>query len=143
MTGEQFSDKDNAFINDCVRDVNVPYGEKVYLKQYTGIANPGDPLTGVQATSAYKITPVQVIINTVTPQDVTYSGGIFLLGDLRITMTQQLNFEDSTVQTGGTSEGDRLIWRSHEYRIVGRWDCEPLVQQDRLYTYVFRKVGNA
>lgn len=143
MTGEQFSDKDNAFINDCVRDVNVPYGEKVYLKRCTGIASPGDPIGGTQPVYAYSITPVQVIINVVTPSDVSYSGGIFLLGDLRITMTQQLNFEDTAPQVGGTSEGDRIIWKNHEYRIVGRWDCEPLVQQDRLYSYVFRKVGNS
>jgi hypothetical protein len=143
MTGEQFSEKDQAFVNDCIRDVNVPYGEKVYLKQYTGVADAGDPLNGVQAKYAYKITPVKAVIDSVTASDVLYSGGIYQIGDLRISLTQKLNFVDSAVQTGGTSQGDRIRYREHEYRIVGRLDPETLIARDKAFIYVLRKVGNA
>ena len=143
MTGEQWNEKDQAFINDAVHDVNVPYGEKVYLKRYIGIADAGDPIAGIQAKSAYKITPVQAIINTVSAADALYSGGLYLTSDLRVSLTQKLNFIDSTVQIGGQSQGDRIIWHEHEYRIVGRWDCEPLLGDDKAFVYVFRKVGNA
>ena len=143
MTGEQWSDQDKNFINDAMRDVNVPYGEKVYLKQYIGVANPGDPMNGIEPTYAYKITPVQAIIDSVSATDVLYSGGIYQMGDLRVTLTQKLNYIDSTVQTGGQSQGDKLQYREHDYRIVGRMNPETIIFQDKVFVYVFRKVGNA
>lgn len=143
MPGEQWGEQDRAFIDDAMRDVNVPYGERVYLKQYQGIADPGDPINGIQAKPLYKITPVQAIIDSVSATDVLYSGGIYQIGDLRVTLTQKLNFTDATVQTGGTSQGDRMQYREHDYRIVGRLDPETLIAQDKVFIYVFRKVGNA
>ena len=141
--GEQFSDKDQNFINDAMRDVNVPYGERVYLKQYMGIADTGDPINGVQATYSYKVTPVQAVVDSVSATDVLYSGGIYQMGDLRVTLTQKLNFVDSTVQTGGQSQGDKLQYREHDYRIVGRMNPETIIAQDKVFVYVLRKVGNA
>lgn len=143
MTGEQWSDQDKAFIHDAMRDVDVPYGEKVYLKQYTGISDPGDPINGIQAKHSYKITPVQAVVESVSATDVLYSGGIYLMGDLRITLVQKLNFVDSTVQTGGVSQGDRIQYREHDYRIVGRMNPETIIAQDKVFIYVLRKVGNA
>jgi hypothetical protein len=142
MPGEQWGEQDQSFINDAMRDVNVPYGERVYLKQYTGIAIPGDPLNGIQAVYSYKITPVQAVVDSVSATDVLYSGGIYQIGDLRVTLTQKLNFVDSTIQTGGISQGDRLQYREHDYRIVGRMNPETLILQDKVFVYVFRKVGN-
>lgn len=143
MTGEQFSEQDFAFINDAMRDVDVPYGEKVYLKQYLGVANPGDPMNGVQATYSYKVTPVPAIIESVSATDALYSGGIYMVGDLRITLRQKLNFIDTTVQTGGLSQGDKLQYREHDYRIVGRFNPETVIGKDEVYIYIMRKIGNA
>lgn len=143
MSDEQWSDQDKSFIDDAMRDVNVPYGERVYLKQYTGISDPGDPMNGIQAKHSYKITPVQAVVDSVSATDVLYSGGIYLMGDLHITLTQKLNFLDSSVQTGGVSQGDRIQYREHDYRIVGRMNPETIIAQDKVYIYVLRKVGNS
>ena len=143
MPGEQFGEQDRAFIFDAMRDVNVPYGEKVYLKQYTGVLDAGDPMNGVQAKYSYKVTPVKAVIDSVSASDVLYSGGIYLIGDLRITLTQKLNFVDSTMQTGGLTQGDRILYREHEYRIVGRMNPETTIDKDVAFIYVLRKVGNA
>jgi len=143
VSDEQWSDQDKSFIDDAMRDVNVPYGERVYLKQYTGISDPGDPMNGIQAKHSYKITPVQAVVDSVSATDVLYSGGIYLMGDLHITLTQKLNFLDSSVQTGGVSQGDRIQYREHDYRIVGRMNPETIIAQDKVYIYVLRKVGNS
>lgn len=140
--GEQFSEKDRAFIDDATKDVNVPYGERVYIKRYIGVADAGDPAKGIQAQYQYKITPVKAVIEGISPQDVMYSGGIYQIGDIRATLTQKLNFVDAVSQTGGFTEGDKLIYREHEYRVVGRVDPETLIDRDKVYRYVFRKIGN-
>jgi len=140
--GEQFSEKDRAFIDDASKDANIPYGEKVYIKQYIGVANAGDPAKGIQAQYQYKLTPVRAIIEGISPQDVQYSGGLYLIGDIRATLTQKLNFVDTVSQVGGFTEGDKLIYREHEYRIVGRVDPETMIDRDKVHRYVFRKIGN-
>ena len=141
--GEQFDERDRSFIDDCTRDVNVPYGERVVIKRFMGIGDPGDPAVGIQPVYAYQFLPVKAVIDSISSRDILYSGGIYLVGDIRITLTQKLNFIDTVVQTGGTTQGDRVIYREHEYRIVGRLDPETLIDRDKVFAYILRKVGNA
>jgi len=143
MSGEQFSDKDNWFIYDAINSTNVPYGEQIILKRYTGVSDPGDPAQGIQAQYQYTKIPVKAIIMAVSAQDVTYSGGVYQIGDIRVTLSLQLNFIDTTTQMGGESQGDRIIYLNHEYRIVGKPDYEPLIDRQKMFVYVFRKIGNA
>jgi hypothetical protein len=142
MTGEQWSERDRAFIDDAMRDVNVPYGERIMIKRWSSIADPGDPINGRQAKQAYIFVPVKAVITSLSQSDIVYSGGIYQPGDMHITLTQKLNFVDSAVQTGGTSQGDHIIYREHEYRIVGRFDPETVIDRDKVYIYAMRKVGN-
>jgi hypothetical protein len=142
MGGEQFDEKDSAFINDAIDSVNVPYGETVILKRYTGVLDPGDPAQGIQATYQYTELPVQAIIQSVSQQDVLYSGGIYQIGDIRVSLAYRLNIIDTISQIGGTSQGDRIIYLGHEYRTVGKIDYETLIGRNKVYSYVFRKIGN-
>jgi hypothetical protein len=139
----QFDERDNAFIRDAINSVDGPYGEKVIIKKYTGVLDPGDPANGIQAQYQYVKIPTKVIVDAVTQRDILYSGGIYQVGDLRVTSPIKLNYIDTINQTGGPSQGDTLIYRGHEYRIVGKVDPETLVGNDALYIYVFRKIGNA
>lgn len=141
--GEQFGEQDRAFIDDCTKAVNVPYGEKVYIKRYTGVSNVGDPTQGIQAQAQYQLLPVQGVIAGLSQQDILYSGGIYQTGDISITLTQRLNFVDVVSQQGGQSQGDHIIYREHVYRVVGRMDPETLIARDKVFMYVIRKVGNS
>ena len=142
MSGEQFDEKDRNFINDAINDVNFPYGEKVVIKRFLGISNPGDPASGIQPVFSFRLISYRAVVDSVPASDVLYSGGIYQIGDLRITLTQKLNFIDTVSQTGGTTVGDRVIYREHEYRIVGRLDPETLIDRDKVFIYVLRKIGN-
>jgi hypothetical protein len=143
MPGEQWDERDNAFIKDSIEGTNIPYQEPVMLKKFIGITDPGDPANGIQAQLGYKLTPLKsAIVNSVTQQDVLYSGGLYQIGDIRISLIEELNYIDTIQQIGGQSVGDRISYRKHDYRIVGKIDHETLIGNDRLHVYVFRKVGN-
>lgn len=143
MPGEQWDERDNAFIKDSIEGTNIPYQEPVMLKKFIGITDPGDPVNGIQAQLGYKLTPLKsAIVSSITQQDVLYSGGLYQLGDIRISLVDQLNYIDVIQQVGGQSVGDRISYRGHDYRIVGNVQRNTLIGNDRLYSYVFRKIGN-
>ena len=143
MSCEQFDEKDRAIIKDALDSVNTPYGEHITIKRYNGIADPGDPARGIQPKLAFIFIHAKAIITSVSQQDIMYSGGLYQTGDIRANMKQKLNYIDTIEQTGGQSQGDRIIYEGHEYRIVGKYDSQVVINSDRLYMYVFRKIGNA
>ena len=143
MSGEQFSEKDRSFIEDAIESTNVPYGENIIIKRFDGFVNTGNPAGGVQPVLKFKRIPATAIIAPIVQQDVVYSGGVYQIGDIKITLKEQLNFMDTTTQTGGKSEGDRVIYRGHEYRIVGKSDDNILVGTSKIFIYTLRKIGNA
>lgn len=141
--GEQFSDKDLAFIQECVKSTDIPYGNKVIIKRYTGISDPGDPASGVQPRLQFEKILLRAIVQSVSQRDILVSGGLYQLGDISVTLKEKLNYIDTISQTGGASQGDRLIYEEHEYRIVGKIQNLTLINNNRVSTYVFRKIGNA
>ena len=143
MTSEQFSEKDRQFIDDALVSANVPYGESIIIKKFTGIADPGDPARGIQPTLGFSRKPAKAVVNSVSQQDILYSGGLYQLGDISVTLKEKLNIIDTTNQIGGQSQGDRIIYEKHEYRIVGKQDTHSLIGKEVLFGYIFRKVGNA
>lgn len=143
MAGEQFSDKDRQFVDDALASTNVPYGEPIIIKKFTGIVDPGDPARGIQPRLGFSKKPATAVVNSVSQQDVLYSGGLYQLGDISVTLTQKLNIIDTTNQIGGQSQGDRIIYEKHEYRIVGKSHTHSTIGKEVLFGYVFRKVGNA
>lgn len=143
MSCEQWSDKDNAFIKDSMRDTNVPYGETIIVKRFDGFDSPGDPARGIQPVLKFVKVPVKAVITNISQQDIMYSGGLYQTGDIKLDTTEQLNYIDTIQQTGGTSQGDRVVWEGHEYRVVGKFDSHNFIGNIRLYSYVLRKVGNA
>lgn len=142
MSGEQFNDCDKSFIRDAMKSVNVPYGEAVVIKRYTGVSSPGDPARGIQPKLQYTLIPTRAIVDSVAQQDVQYSAGIYQIGDLKVSLKEQLNVVDVIPQTGGQSQGDRLLYKGHEYRTVGKFDVGTLMGNEQVFVYVFRKVGN-
>ena len=140
--GEQFSEKDNQFIKDAIDSVDKPYGDNIIIKKFTGIADPGDPARGIQRRFAFKRIKTTAIITGVSQRDITNSGGIYQLGDLNVSLKQKLNYIDTIQQTGGLSQGDRIIYEGHEYRIVGKVDTEPLIGKNRANVYIIRKIGD-
>ena len=143
MGGEQFSDKDRNFVDDALASTNVPYGEPIIIKKFTGIADPGDPARGILPRLGFSRKPVKAVVDSVSQQDVLYSGGLYQLGDISITLKEKLNIMDTTQQIGGQSQGDRIIYEKHEYRIVGKQDTHSVLGKEVLFSYVFRKVGNS
>ena len=143
MDCEQFDDKDKAFIKDALDSVDVPYGERVIIKKYTGISDPGDPARGIQPKLGFTNIPTRAIIDSVTAQDIMHSGGLYQTGDIKVNMKERLNIIDTIAQPGGTSQGDRLIYEGHEYRVVGKFNSQVLIDSTRLYVYTMRKIGNS
>jgi len=140
---EQFDERDQAFINDSIRSTHVPYGENVILLRQTGVLSSGDPAQGIQSQYQYAKLTVKAIISGLSQQDILSSGGIYQVGDIRVSLTQQLNYIDTIQQIGGQSQGDQLVYQGHKYRIVGKVADDVLIGQDKVFQYVFRKVGNA
>lgn len=143
MSGEQFDEKDRAFIKESLDSVNVPYGESVILKKYTGISDPGDPARGIQPKLGFINTQTRAIIDSVSQRDVMYSGGLYQTGDIKVTLKERLNIIDTIDQPGGKSQGDRLIYEGHEYRVIGKFDSHVLIDSNRLFSYAMRKIGDA
>ena len=143
MSGEQFDEKDQAFIREALDSVNVPYGEAIILKKYTGISDPGDPARGIQPKLGFINVQSRGIIDSVSQQDIMHSGGLYQTGDIKVTLKERLNIIDTIDQLGGKSEGDRLIYEGHEYRVVGKFDSHVFIGSARLYSYAMRKIGNA
>ena len=141
--GEQFKDKDRAFIEACLRSTDVPYGELVIIKRFTGFASAGDSARGIQPVPSYTKVTSKAIVDNITPQDILYGGGLYQTGDITISLRENLNYIDTINQSGGQSHGDRIIYEGHEYRIVGKKDTHTLIGREKLVTYVMRKIGNA
>lgn len=137
--GEQFGEQDRAFINDCIKSTNQPYGEEIILKRYSGVVDAGDPARGIQPKLGFTRTPIKAIISNVTQRDIMFSGGIYQLGDITLNMEAELKFIDNK---NTPDQNDRIVFKGHEYRIVGRIDDETLISRDKLFVYVLRKIGN-
>jgi hypothetical protein len=125
---------DKAIIRDLLKEGKVPAGEPVVLKIYVN-TTAGDPTKGIAKTFVFNKIKDFAVISAVEQQDVVYSGGIYLLGDVKVQLTRELKpIDDST-----KSPGDRLLWRGNEYRQVGKINADYL-EGYVLYNYVFRRV---
>jgi len=111
-----------------------PFQEPIILKLYTGTVA-GDMTKGIAKTFTYNQRPYKAIIGSIEQKDLVMSGGIYLLGDI----TVQLDIELKEIDDKTGSPGDRIIWRNHEYRPVGRISTNYLAGYV-LYDYAFRRV---
>jgi len=143
MAGEQFSDKDKALVEDFLKSADTPYGEPIIIKKFVGFASQGDPARGIQPKLQFNQIRTKAIVDTVTQNDVMNSGGLYQIGDIKVTLKEKLNIIDTTNQIGGQSQGDQIIYEGHQYRILGKSHTHALVGKEQLFGYVFRKVGNS
>jgi hypothetical protein len=112
----------------------APFQEPITLKLYTGTIA-GDPTKGIAKTFTYNQRPYKAIVSNIMQKDLVLSGGIYQLGDITIQLDMELKEIDD--KTG--SPGDRVIWRNHEYRPVGRIATDYLAGYV-LFNYAFRRV---
>jgi len=134
--GQLISDNDNAFICEALAEGAGVADESVLLKFQIGeVLN--DPAHGIARTFTYIVKQSRIIVESVSPQDVMYSGGIYQVGDIQVQLTEELASEEEE------KPGDRVIWRGNEYRVVGKVHPMVLVGADQFFSYTLRKVGRA
>lgn len=129
-----YENYDKSIIREYLKDGVQPAGESVTIKNYAGLTA-GDPTKGVAKTEVWNLTLEFAVITGITQNDVMWSGGLYQLGDIRVQMTRQLTPTDDKAGT----VGDRVVWRGHEYRIVGNISTNYL-ESYILYDYLCRRV---
>lgn len=108
--------------------------EPVIFKIYQS-TTAGDPTRGIAKTFVYINIPSTAIISNIEQSDVVYSGGIYLLGDIKLQTPRLLKEVNDSTQ----SPGDRVIWRGNEYRPVGKVSSS-YIGSYLLFDYVFRRI---
>ena len=134
--GQLISDNDNAFISDALEEASGVADEPVLVKFQTG-ETLNDPAHGIARTFTYTVRSSRIVVQSVDPQDVMYSGGIYQVGDIQAQLDEELASEEEE------NPGDRVIWRGNEYRVVGKVHPAVLLGADKFFSYALRKVGRA
>lgn len=129
-----FKKTDKGIIKEYLKERHAVAEQPIVLKIYTG-TTAGDPTTGVAKTFTYNTVKAFAVITAIQQQDVVYSGGIYMLGDIKVQMLRELAPLDDTTQ----SPGDRIVWRGNEYRQVGKISVN-YMESYVTYDYVFRRV---
>jgi hypothetical protein len=129
-----FRKTDKGIIREYLKEGKVPAGEPVVIRLYKGIID-GDPTRGIAKTFDFVTMKDFAVVTAIEQQDIVYSGGIYLLGDIKVQLMRELKPIDDATQC----PGDRIIWREHEYRQVGKIATEYL-EGYVLYNYVFRRI---
>ena len=130
-----YEDLDRGIIREYMNEGKRPAGEPIVVKVFLGIIA-GDPTKGVAKTFNWHEDKDFGVITSISQNDIVYSGGIYQLGDIRVQMQRELKPIDDTAQT----PGDRILWRGHEYRQVGRISTNYLESSFTVYDYVFRRI---
>jgi len=129
-----FKNCDSGIIKEYLQAGKGVIEEPITLKSFVSIIA-GDPTKGIAKTFAYNIAQTTAIISGIEQNDIIYSGGIYQLGDIKVQMRIQLNMIDDVTQ----NPGDRILWRGHEYRPVGK-ESTSYLSGYVLYDYVFRRI---
>jgi len=129
-----FDRTDKSVIREYLKEGKIPAGEPVIIKVYRGTTD-GDPTKGIAKTFTFNKIKDFAVVAAIEQQDIVYSGGIYLLGDIKVQLMRELKPIDDVTQ----SPGDRITWRGHEYRQVGKISTDYL-EGYCLYNYVFRRV---
>lgn len=124
-----------AIIRDASDEARLTYGEVVLIKRITG-GSPGNPVQGISPTFTFTTSRSRAVIITLSQNDIMQSGGIYQLGDISVSLDEEL--EEVTNKTRGV--GDRMIWRGNEYRIAGKKKNQAISDRDHIFSYVMRKV---
>jgi len=128
-------DSSKAHIRNMLRRVREDIGEPILIKRITG-ASPGDPVKGISPSYTFSTTPSRAIIESLTQDDILYSGGLYQIGDLNVQLDERLQ----EITDKGRGIGDRMIWRESEYQVVGKKKPQHVVGKDYFFLYVMRKV---
>ena len=126
--------EDKGIIREYIKEGKRPAGEPIIVKVYAN-TTAGDPTRGVAKTFNYALQKDFAVVTGISQQDIVYSGGIYQIGDIKVQLTRELKPIDDVAQT----PGDRILWRGHEYRQVGRISTNYL-ESYVLYDYVFRRI---
>ena len=129
-----FKDCDSGVLKEYMGVANGNFEEPIILKLYTGTVA-GDVTKGVAKIFTYTQEPYKAIITSIEQRDLVMSGGIYQLGDIHIQLRRELKEIDD--KTG--CPGDRIIWRNHEYRPVGKIATTYLAGYV-LFDYIFRRI---
>jgi hypothetical protein len=137
MGGEGFYKKtDKAYIQKNQRD-GQGVGEEVLLRLVSG-RTAGDPTAGVQPTLTYTVKKTRAVVRQLTPEEIVGSSGIYQYGDLDVELLEELKFADE--RTGDI--GDRVVYQSATYRVVGKPLPQTIEGRSMFFKYVMRKVGD-
>ena len=129
-----FQDCDSGVVKEYLDVGKGSLEEPLTLKLYQS-TTAGNPAKGIAKTFVYNYLPTTAIVSSVSQNDVVLSGGIYQLGDIQVQLRILLKEIDDATQ----SPGDRILWRGHEYRIVGRVSTNYMGKYV-LYEYTFRRI---
>lgn len=129
-----FRKTDKGIIREYMKNGQGASGEPVLLKIYQNTID-GDPTTGKAKTFQFVTLKDFATVGAIEQQDIVYSGGIYMIGDIKVQLLRELQPIDDTTQ----SPGDRLVWRGNEYRQVGKVSTNYL-EGYVLFNYVMRRI---
>lgn len=129
-----FDNCDSGVIKEYLKAGKGIMEEPITLKLYQS-TTAGDPTKGMAKSFNYILEPSTAVISGIEQTDIVYSGGIYLIGDIKVQLRRLLKEIDDATQC----PGDRIVWRGHEYRPVGRIATNYLSGYV-LYDYVFRRI---
>jgi len=129
-----FGSQDSGIVKEYLKAGKGVIEEPILLKLYQSTTD-GDPTKGIAKTFVYNQLTSTAVITAIEQKDIVYSGGIYQLGDIKVQLRILLKEIDDKTQ----SPGDRIIWRGHEYRIVGKIETHYLGNYV-LYDYIFRRI---
>lgn len=129
-----FDGCDSGVIKEYLKAGKGSLEEPIMLKIYQS-TTAGDPTKGIAKTFNYIFENTTAIVSGIAQNDLVLSGGIYQIGDVKVQLRQLLKEIDDKTQM----PGDRMIWRGHEYRIVGRVSSN-YVAGYVLYDYLFRRI---
>lgn len=116
---------DGEIFDDTMAELGPLLEEQVTLKRWSSVSG-ADPAAGTAGTNVYATALVQALIEALTAQELAFSNGFYITGDLRAQFRIQIygaegganGAQSGDLQTAGRVS-DLIIFRGREYKIVG------------------------
>ena len=135
---------DDALFGEAAHQVQSFMAVEVTLRKPSG-TDAGIPVGGKSKIATFQDILVDAYVYEITPEDTHKSGGFYQMGDIILAIEPDVpgteEIEGSTAETD--TEGYRFVFRSLEYRIVGRPVFSPVSFTAVVAQFHCRKVGNA
>lgn len=135
---------DDQMFGEAAHQSSSGLAIEVLWRRPNGV-NAGNPAAGVQASPKFLDILIRCYLYTITPEDVHKSGGYYQYGDILLGLEEfavrSLNgFIRGSASEAGT-EGDRVVFREKEYRVVGQVEFNPIGGTQIVSKVHCRKMG--